>query len=124
MKVRLTQYAHGGGCACKIPPGELEEVVARLAGPAAPRGPGELVVGLDAADDAAVVRLGPGTAIVATTEVESMPGAAGSRRESGGRSSTTALMATTSSSGWRPKGGAQAAWGPPGSVTTADMPST
>ena len=21
---RLTQYAHGGGCACKIPPGELE----------------------------------------------------------------------------------------------------
>ena len=22
---RLTQYAHGGGCACKIPPGELEE---------------------------------------------------------------------------------------------------
>ena len=28
--VRLTQYAHGGGCACKIPPGELEEAVARL----------------------------------------------------------------------------------------------
>src|SRR5205823_13415238 len=25
---RLTQYAHGGGCACKIPPGEVEEVVA------------------------------------------------------------------------------------------------
>ena len=23
---RLTQYAHGGGCACKIPPGELEDV--------------------------------------------------------------------------------------------------
>ena len=22
---RLTQYAHGGGCACKIPPGELED---------------------------------------------------------------------------------------------------
>jgi hypothetical protein len=21
--VRLTQYARGGGCACKIPPGEL-----------------------------------------------------------------------------------------------------
>lgn len=29
--VRLTQYAHGGGCACKIPPGELEEMVAGLA---------------------------------------------------------------------------------------------
>jgi selenide, water dikinase len=29
-QVRLTQYAHGGGCACKIPPGELEAAVARL----------------------------------------------------------------------------------------------
>ena len=29
---RLTQYAHGGGCACKIPPGELEAVVAGLVG--------------------------------------------------------------------------------------------
>ena len=27
---RLTQYAHGGGCACKIPPGELEDVVRGL----------------------------------------------------------------------------------------------
>ncbi|MFD0889108.1 hypothetical protein ACFQ08_31630, partial [Streptosporangium algeriense] len=27
---RLTGYAHGGGCACKIPPGELEAVVAGL----------------------------------------------------------------------------------------------
>ena len=31
---RLTQYAHGGGCACKIPPGELEAVVAGLLAPA------------------------------------------------------------------------------------------
>ena len=31
--VRLTEYARGGGCACKIPPGELEEMVAGL-GPA------------------------------------------------------------------------------------------
>ena len=28
--IRLTQYASGGGCACKIPPGEPEEAVARL----------------------------------------------------------------------------------------------
>ena len=28
--VRLTQYAHGGGCACKIPPGELEAMVSGL----------------------------------------------------------------------------------------------
>ena len=30
--VRLTGYAHGGGCACKIPPGELEEAVRGLTG--------------------------------------------------------------------------------------------
>ena len=28
--VRLTQFAHGGGCACKIPPGELEDVLTGL----------------------------------------------------------------------------------------------
>jgi selenide,water dikinase len=65
---RLTQYAHGGGCACKIPPGELEAVVAGLIGTGAPRGPGELLVGLDDGDDAAVVRIANGTAIVATAD--------------------------------------------------------
>ena len=68
MKIRLTQYAHGGGCACKIPPGELESVLAGLVGAAPPAGPGELLVGLDGGDDAAVVRLGNGTAIVATAD--------------------------------------------------------
>ncbi len=67
---RLTGYAHGGGCACKIPPGELEGVVAGLtAAPASPNG--ELVVGLDTGDDAAVVRV-PGApgglAAVATAD--------------------------------------------------------
>jgi selenide,water dikinase len=69
--IRLTQYAHGGGCACKIPPGELEAAVAGLVG-AGPRDPlGELLVGLDDGDDAAVVRLpgsGGGPAVVATTD--------------------------------------------------------
>ncbi|WP_412746784.1 selenide, water dikinase SelD [Krasilnikovia sp. MM14-A1004] len=65
---RLTQYAHGGGCACKIPPGELEAVVAGLTGESAPAGPGELLVGLDDGDDAAVVRLAGGSAIVATAD--------------------------------------------------------
>jgi selenide, water dikinase len=65
---RLTQYAHGGGCACKIPPGELEDVVRGL-GSAAPRDPlGELLVGLDHGDDAAVVRVESGTALIATTD--------------------------------------------------------
>lgn len=65
---RLTEYAHGGGCACKIPPGELETVVSGLMGESAPRGPGELLVGLDDGDDAAVVRIAAGVAIVATAD--------------------------------------------------------
>ncbi len=65
---RLTQYAHGGGCACKIPPGELEAVVAGLVGTELPAGPGELLVGLDDGDDAAVVKISNGTAVVATAD--------------------------------------------------------
>ena len=62
---RLTQYAHGGGCACKIPPGELEEVVASLhGGHTSP----DLLVGLDSGDDAAVVRLDEERAVVATAD--------------------------------------------------------
>ncbi|WP_369736568.1 selenide, water dikinase SelD [Mycobacterium servetii] len=68
VSYRLTQYAHGGGCACKIPPGELEEVVRGL-GVSAPRDPvGELLVGLDSGDDAAVVRIDGDTALIATTD--------------------------------------------------------
>jgi selenide,water dikinase len=67
-QTRLTQYAHGGGCACKIPPGELEAVVSGLVGDDAPAGPGELLVGLDDGDDAAVVRIAGGTALVATAD--------------------------------------------------------
>jgi selenide,water dikinase len=62
---RLTHYAHGGGCACKIPPGELEAVVAGLVGPARDDA---LLVGLDDGDDAAVVRIAAGTAVVATAD--------------------------------------------------------
>lgn len=68
MAYRLTQYAHGGGCACKIPPGELEAVVQGL-GRAAPRDPvGELLVGFEGGDDAAVVRIESDTALIATTD--------------------------------------------------------
>ncbi|OBK21494.1 selenide, water dikinase SelD [Mycobacterium asiaticum] len=51
---RLTGYAHGGGCACKIPPGELEDAVRGLVGQT---GDGVLV-GLDDGDDAAAVLVG------------------------------------------------------------------
>jgi selenide,water dikinase len=68
MSYRLTQYAHGGGCACKIPPGELEDVVRGLAH-TAPRDPlGELIVGLDTGDDAAAVRIDGDRALIATTD--------------------------------------------------------
>jgi selenide,water dikinase len=63
--VRLTQYAHGGGCACKIPPGELEEAVARLI-PDQPTP--DLLIGVEHGDDAAVVQISPGRAVVATAD--------------------------------------------------------
>jgi len=66
--VRLTQFAHGGGCACKIPPGELEAVVAGLAGTGPVDPAAELVVGLDDGDDAAVVRIAGGQGLVLTTD--------------------------------------------------------
>ena len=61
---RLTQYTSGGGCACKIPPGELEDVVRGLTGAGGP----DLLVGLDDGDDAAVVRVDDRTAVVATAD--------------------------------------------------------
>jgi selenide,water dikinase len=66
--IRLTQYAHGGGCACKIPPGELESVVSGLIGAEVTDPAGELVVGLDDGDDAAVVRIEGGHAVIATAD--------------------------------------------------------
>src|SRR5690242_1469880 len=62
--VRLTQFAHGGGCACKIPPGELEEMERDLTGASHP----DLIVGLDSGDDAAAVRIADGTAVLATAD--------------------------------------------------------
>jgi len=62
--VRLTQYARGGGCACKIPPGELEDIVRGLGGD----GSADLLVGLDTGDDAAVVAVNPIMAVVTTAD--------------------------------------------------------
>jgi selenide,water dikinase len=63
---RLTQFARGGGCACKIPPGELELMVAGLTEGADVSA--DLVVGLDGGDDGAVVRIGAGRAVVVTAD--------------------------------------------------------
>src|SRR6476659_9707222 len=62
---RLTQYAAGGGCACKVPPGELERVLAGLPGG---RAGADLLVGVENGDDAAVVRLDERRAVVTTAD--------------------------------------------------------
>jgi selenide,water dikinase len=61
---RLTQFAHGGGCACKIPPGELEEILSGLATMTS----SDLVVGVEHGDDAAVFRVREGLAVVSTAD--------------------------------------------------------
>lgn len=61
--IRLTQYARGGGCSCKIPPGELESVLAGLFAV-----DDALLVGLEHGDDAAVVRIEGGRALVSTVD--------------------------------------------------------
>jgi selenide,water dikinase len=70
--VRLTQFAHGGGCACKIPPGELEDVLGGLSAALPAAGDTPLLVGLATGDDAAVVTLpaqgGAAQAVVATAD--------------------------------------------------------
>ncbi len=63
--LRLTQYAAGGGCACKVPPGELEKVLRDL--PTSREG-GDLLVGLDHGDDAAAVRIDGDRAVIATAD--------------------------------------------------------
>ncbi len=65
QRLRLTQFAAGGGCACKVPPGELEAVLAGL--PTSLAG-GDLLVGLDHGDDAAAVRIADDRAIIATAD--------------------------------------------------------
>lgn len=62
--IKLTDYTHGGGCACKIPPGELEDAVRGLTGQAGPN----ILVGLDAGDDAAAVRVRDDLAVLSTAD--------------------------------------------------------
>ena len=65
LPLRLTQYAAGGGCACKVPPGELERVLAGLPGG---RVGADLMVGVENGDDAAVVRIDGERAVVVTAD--------------------------------------------------------
>jgi selenide,water dikinase len=64
---RLTQFSHGAGCACKLGPGELAQVLRRLHDLPATKHP-DLIVGFDGADDAGVFRITPDTALVQTVD--------------------------------------------------------
>lgn len=62
--VKLTQFTHGLGCACKLRPQLLEEVLSMLPKPTHPA----VLVGAESSDDAAVYRLDDQTAIVQTVD--------------------------------------------------------
>ena len=62
--MKLTEYAHGGGCGCKIAPDLLKKILADLQ----PISDINLLVGFDQSDDAAVYKINDETAIVATTD--------------------------------------------------------
>jgi selenide, water dikinase len=64
-QIKLTQYSHGAGCGCKISPAMLDKILHSSSIPAPdPR----LLVGNDKRDDAAVLDLGNGTALISTTD--------------------------------------------------------
>src|SRR5687768_14773664 len=62
---KLTQYSHGAGCGCKISPAVLDKILhSNITAPLDAR----LLVGNDKRDDAAVLDLGNGTALISTTD--------------------------------------------------------
>jgi len=64
-EIKLTGYAHGGGCGCKIAPAVLEEIL-KTSTPQPFNG--QLLVGNSTNDDAAAYDLGNGTALIATND--------------------------------------------------------
>ena len=63
-EIRLTEYSRGAGCGCKISPEVLDKI---LSGGAA-FADKNLLVGNGSKDDAAVLDLGNGTALISTTD--------------------------------------------------------
>lgn len=63
--IRLTEYAHGGGCGCKISPSLLETILRDVP---LPLPNPKLLVGNESADDAAVYLLNDEQALIATTD--------------------------------------------------------
>lgn len=65
LPIRLTQFSHGAGCGCKISPKVLDGILKHRS---AKQHFQNLLVGNDERDDAAVVDLGDGTAVISTTD--------------------------------------------------------
>jgi selenide,water dikinase len=65
QEIKLTQYAHGAGCGCKIAPAVLEEI---LKTNSQQNFTENLLVGNTTNDDAAAYDMGNGTALIATTD--------------------------------------------------------
>lgn len=63
--VKLTSYSHGAGCGCKISPAILDKIL-HSSSPAMKDE--RLLVGNDKRDDAAVLDLGNGSALISTTD--------------------------------------------------------
>jgi selenide, water dikinase len=63
-EVRLTQTVKAGGCASKLAPGLLAEVLSRLPRQSDPN----VLVGFDTSDDAGIYRISPSLALVQTVD--------------------------------------------------------
>ena len=63
--IPLTQMAHGSGCGCKLGPGLLTQALAAMPGLPAD---GNILVGHDRMDDAAVYRVSDSLAVAATVD--------------------------------------------------------
>jgi len=62
---RLTSFSHGAGCGCKLGPSDLETVLGTLSLPGVTE---DVLVAADTGDDAAVVRIADGQALIATLD--------------------------------------------------------
>ncbi len=67
-ETRLTKYSHGAGCACKLGPSELSDLLGPIRGHPATTHP-SLEVGLDTGDDAGVFSIGEGRSLVQSVDI-------------------------------------------------------
>jgi selenium donor protein len=63
-EIKLTRFTHGMGCACKLRPQDLEQVLRKLPPVTDPN----VIVGTDTRDDAAVYKLTDDLAVVQTVD--------------------------------------------------------